>query len=116
LPERALLPRSAVERAARDGQANRRTTEFVLQILRGQNLDALSEEPGVSLGRLAEWLNRDIAAMLVGLEPREPDYRDGCIHDLKAKTDDQAMQIELLERKIEIVEESLRPPPRESSP
>ena len=39
----------------------------------------------------------------------------GFIHDLKAKVGDQAMQIELLEKKIEILEDGLRPPPRRPS-
>ena len=54
--------------------------------------------------------------MQAGLQSREPDHRNGFIHDLKAKVGDQAMQIELLERKIEILEDGLRPPPRRPSP
>ena len=53
--------------------------------------------------------------MQAGLQSREPNHRDGCIHDLKAKVGDQAMQIELLEKKIEILEDGLRPPPRRPS-
>jgi len=53
--------------------------------------------------------------MQAGLQSREPDHRDGFIHDLKAKVGDQAMQIELLEKKIEILEDGLRPPPRRPS-
>jgi hypothetical protein len=49
--------------------------------------------------------------MQVRLQSREPDHRDGLIHDLTAKVGDQAMQIELLEKKIEILEDGLRPPP-----
>jgi len=50
--------------------------------------------------------------MQVGLQLREPDHRDGFIFDLKAKVGDQAMQIELLEKKIEILQDGLRPLPR----
>jgi hypothetical protein len=53
--------------------------------------------------------------MQAGLQSREPDHRDGFIHDRKAKVGDQAMQIELLEQKIEILEGGLRPPPRRPS-
>jgi hypothetical protein len=49
-------------------------------------------------------------------QSREPDHRAGFIHDLKAKFGDQAMQIELLEKKIEILVDGLRPPPRRPSP
>jgi transposase len=96
--------------------SSRRKTEVVLRILRGETLDALSREVGVSPGRLAEWRDEAIAAMQAGLQSREPDHRDGFIHDLKAKVGDQAMQIELLEKKIEILEDGLRPPPRRPSP
>gem|GEM_PF-5112694 len=53
--------------------------------------------------------------MQAGLQSREPDHRDGFIHNLKAKVGDQAMQIELLAKKIEILEVGLRPPPRRPS-
>ena len=96
--------------------SSRRKTEVVLRLLRGETLDALSRELGVSSARLAEWRDEAIAAMQAGLQSREPDHRDGFIHDLKAKVGDQAMQIELLERKIEILEDGLRPPPRRPSP
>ena len=95
--------------------SSRRKTEAVLRLLRGETLDALSRELGVSPGRLAEWRDEAIAAMQAGLQSREPDHRDGFIHDLKAKVGDQAMQIELLEKKIEILEDGLRPPPRRPS-
>ncbi len=96
--------------------SSRRKTEVVLRLLRGETLDALSRELGVSFARLAEWRDEAIAAMQAGLQSREPDHRDGFIHDLKAKVGDQAMQIELLEKKIEILEDGLRPPPRRPSP
>jgi hypothetical protein len=96
--------------------SSRRKTEIVLRVLRGETLDALSRELGVSSGRLAEWRDEALAAMQAGLQSREPDHRDGFIHDLKAKVGDQAMTIELLERKIEILEDGLRPPQRRPSP
>jgi hypothetical protein len=95
--------------------SSRRKTEVVLRLLRGETLDALSRELGVSSARLAEWRDEAIAAMQAKLQSREPDHRDGFVHDLKAKVGDQAMQIELLERKIEILEDGLRPPPRRPS-
>ena len=106
----------SASRQDRGRWSSRRKTEVVLCILRGETLDALSRELGVSPGRLAEWRDEAIAAMQAGLQSREPDHRDGFIHDLKAKVGDQAMQIELLEKKIEILEDGLRPPPRRPSP
>ena len=95
--------------------SSRRKTEVVLRLFRGETLDALSRELGVTPGKLAEWRDEALAGMQAGPQPREPDHRDGFIHDLKAKVGDQAMQIELLEKKIEILEDGLRPPPRRPS-
>ena len=87
----------------------------MLRLFRGEPLDALGRELGVTPGKLAEWRDEALAGMQAGLQSREPDHRDGFIHDLKAKVGDQAMQIELLEKKIEILEDGLRPPPRRPS-
>jgi hypothetical protein len=95
--------------------SSRCKTEVVLRLFRGETLDALSRELGVTPGKLAEWRDEALAGMQAGLQSREPDHRDGFIHDLKAKVGDQAMQIELLEKKIEILEDGLRPPPRRPS-
>lgn len=43
--------------------SGRRTTEVVLRLLRGETLDALSRELGVSSARLAEWRDEATAAM-----------------------------------------------------
>ena len=90
---------------------SRQKTEVVLRIFPGETLDALSREPGVTPGELAEWRDEALACMQAGLQSREPDHRGGFIHDLKAKVGDQAMQIELFEKKIEILDDGLRAPP-----
>jgi predicted RNase H-like nuclease (RuvC/YqgF family) len=119
-PSAAQRARSASGAAESDRQdkgrwSSRRKTEVVLRLLRGETIDALSRELGVTTGRLAEWRDEALAAMQAGLQSREPDHRDGFIHDLKAKVGDQAMQIELLQRKIDMLEDGLRPPPRRPS-
>ena len=96
------------ERSDKGRWSSRRKTEIVLRIFRGETLDALSRELGVTPGKLAEWRDEALAGMQAGLQSREPDHRDGFIHDLKAKAGDQAMQIEILEN-------GLRPPLREPS-
>jgi hypothetical protein len=103
------------ERSDKGRWSSRRKTEIVLRLFRGETLDALGRELGVTPGKLAEWRDEALAGMQAGLQSREPDHRDGFIHDLKAKVGDQAMQIELLEKKIEILEDGLRPPPRRPS-
>jgi hypothetical protein len=92
--------------------SSRRKTEILLRLFRGETLDALRRELGVTPGKLAESRDEALAGMQAGLQSREPDHRDGFIHNLKAKVGDQAMQIDLLEKKIKILEDGLRPPPR----
>jgi len=91
------------------------SAELVLRLLKGESLDTLSREVGVSASRLSEWRDEFIAGGQASLLSREPDQRDTLIHDLKAKLGDQTMTIELLERKIEHLEDGLRPPPRRLS-
>jgi hypothetical protein len=109
MPPSAKRARSASgadegERSDKGRWSSRRKTEIVLRLFRGETLDALSRELDVTPGKLAEWRDEALAGMQAGLQSREPDHRDGFIHDLKAKVGDQAMQIELLEKKIEILE------------
>ncbi len=54
----------------------------------GEPLDAVSREASVSTARLAQWRNEALAGMQGALMSREPDHRDGLIHDLKAKVGD----------------------------
>jgi transposase len=103
------------ERSDKGRWSSRRKTEIVLRLFRGETLDALSRELGVAPDKLAEWRDEALACMQAGLLSREPDHRDGFIHDLKAKVGDQTVQIEFLEKKIEILEDGLRPPPRRPS-
>jgi len=76
------------ERGGKGRWSSRRKAEVVLRIFRGETLDALSRELGVTAGRLALWRDEALAAMQAGLQSREPDHRDGFIHDLKAKVGD----------------------------
>ncbi len=61
--------------------SSRRKTEVVLRLFRGETLDAHSRELGVTPGKLAEWRDGALAGMQAGLHSREPDHRDGFIHD-----------------------------------
>lgn len=119
-PSAAQRARSASGAAEGDRQdqgrwSSRRKTEIVLRLFRGETLDALSRELGVTPTRLAEWRDEALAAMQAGLQSRQPDDRDLRIHDLRAKVGEQSMQIELLERKIDSLESGLRPPQRRPS-
>jgi transposase len=76
------------ERADNGRWSSRRRSEVVPRLFRGETLDALSRGLGVSPGRLAASRDEAIAAIQAGLQSREPDHRDGFIHDLKAKVGD----------------------------
>lgn len=83
--------------------------------MKGEELDALSRELGVSTTKLAAWRDDALAGMQAALKSREADVRDETILRLKAKVGDQTMTIELLEEKIEKLEGGLRPQPRRSN-
>jgi predicted RNase H-like nuclease (RuvC/YqgF family) len=103
-------------RASERGRwSSKRKAEIVIRILKGEDLDALSRELGVSTARLAQWRDEFFAAGQAALQTRQPDHRDEEINRLKAKIGDQTMTIELLEGKIDILEDGLRPQPRRSS-
>jgi transposase-like protein len=92
--------------------SSRRKAEIVMRILKGEQLDGLSRELGVSTARLAAWRDEFFAGGQAALMSREPDARDQEIQRLKAKVGDQTMTIELLEEKIRILEDGLGPQPR----
>ena len=84
----------------------------VLRIMRGEDLDALSRELKVTTSRLAQWRDRFLAAGQAGLKSRQQDARDEEARRLKQKVGELTMEVELLEGKIDKLEEGLRPPPR----
>jgi hypothetical protein len=77
-PSAAKRARSASRADEGDRQdkgrwSSRRKTEVVLRLFRGETLDALSRELGVTPGKLAEWRDEALAGMQAGLQSREPD-------------------------------------------
>lgn len=106
---------AAGARADKGRWSSARKADVVLRLLRGEDLDSLSRELGVSTARIAQWRDDFLAGGQASLQSRDPDGRDTLIHDLKAKLGDQTMAIELLERKIDRLEDGLRPPSRRHS-
>jgi hypothetical protein len=92
-----------------------RKRDVVLRILRGETLDALGRELTVSPAKLAQWRDDFLAGGQRGIQVRDPDQRDDFIQDLKTKIGDQTMTIELLEKKINQLEDGLRFPQRRPS-
>jgi transposase-like protein len=74
----------------------RRKTEAVLRLLRGEDLEILSRELGVTAATLAAWRETFLAAGQASLKTRQPDARDEEVQRLKAKLGEVMMDNELL--------------------
>jgi len=75
----------ARERGDQGRFSSRRKMEAVLRLLRGEDLDALSRELGVSGATLGEWRERFLLSGQGGLKSRPEDDRDAEIRRLLAK-------------------------------
>ena len=82
----------------------RRKQETVLRLLRGEDLELVSRELGVTAAALSGWREAFLAAGEAALKTRPADARDGEIGRLKEKVGDLTMANELLEAKIERLE------------
>jgi hypothetical protein len=82
----------------------RRKQEAVLRLLRGEDLELLSRELGVTAAELSGWRDAFLAAGEASLKSRPADARDAAIGRLKEKVGDLTMANELLEAKIERLE------------
>jgi cell division protein FtsB len=101
-----------------DGKAKRfsarRKVESVLRLLRGEDLELLSRELGVTAARLSKWREQFLKAGQAILKKRTPDARDLEIAQLQQKLGEVTMDNELLQKKIEHLEDG-RPLPRRRS-
>jgi len=76
----------------------------VLRLLRGEPIELVSRELGVTAADLAGWRDDFLAAGEASLKTRPADERDAEIARLKGKVGDLTMANELLEAKIEKLE------------
>src|ERR687885_1928906 len=83
-------------RPERGRWSSRRKTEVVLRVLRGEDLDALSRELGVTAATIAGWRDQFLAGGQAGLRSRLADERDEEIARLRAKVGEITMANELL--------------------
>src|SRR3954469_8806844 len=86
----------------------RRKQDAVLRLLRGEDLELVSRELGVTAAELSGWRDQFLAAGEASLKSRPADARDAEIGRLQAKVGELTMAAELLEAKIERLE-VLRP-------
>ncbi len=84
--------------------SSRRKQEVVLRLLRGEDLELLSRDLGVTAAELSGWREAFLAAGEASLKSRPADARDAEIGRLKEKVGDLTIANELLEAKIERLE------------
>ena len=90
--------------ARRRRMSAQRKQSAVLRLLRGEDLELVSRELGVTAAELSAWRGAFLAAGEASLKTRPADGRDVEIGRLKAKVGDLTMTTELLEAKIERLE------------
>ena len=109
--------RKALGRAAAatngDGQREpgrfsaRRKTDTILRMLRGEPLDGLARELGVTAATLATWREQFLAGGQTALKSRPADERDDEIQRLRATVGEITMNNELLLERCHRLEANL---------
>jgi hypothetical protein len=92
----------------------KRKQSVVLRWLRGEDLELLSRELGVTAAELTAWRDAFLAAGEAALKTRPADGRDAEVGRLKVKVGELTMANELLDAKIDRLE-TLRPLARRRS-
>ncbi len=100
--------------AERGRFTSRRKQEVVLRLLRGEPLETVSRELGVTAATLSTWRDHFLLGGAAALKSRQPDPKDEDLARLQAKIGELTMANELLEEKITRLE-GTRPLPRRRS-
>lgn len=82
----------------------KKKSEAVLRLMRGESLDIVSRDLGVTAARLSEWRDQFHAGAQAALRSRPSDERDENLRDLLAKVGELTMDNELLREKIDRLE------------
>ena len=82
----------------------KRKSEAVMRLLKGEDLDTVSRELGVTAATLSEWRDAFLAGAEANLKSREPTPEDDEVLRLKAKIGELTMENELLREKAEKLE------------
>jgi transposase-like protein len=93
----------------------RRKTGTILRMLRGEPLDTLARELGVTAATLATWREQFLAGGQAALKSRPADDRDEEIQRLRAKVGEITMNNELLLERCHRMEANLPLPRRRPS-
>ena len=94
--------------------SSRKKTDAVLRLLRGEELDALSRELGVTASTLSGWREAFLAAGQSGLKIRESSASDDENLQLKALVGDLTMRLEVSRDAVRRLQENLPLAPRKS--
>ena len=97
--EAGPAPRGSDWRGRRRMSAKRKQSA-VLRLLRGEDLELVSRELGVTGAELSGWREAFLAAGEASLKSRPADARDDEIGRLKEKVGELTMTTELLEAKV----------------
>ncbi len=89
-----------------------RKMEVVLRLLRGESLDLVAREIGVTAATVASWRETFLAAGVAGLKSRKGDPLFEENARLKSKVGELTMEIELLNEKIDRLEAGFHPTQR----
>lgn len=100
-PERSAGAALGKERGRFSSQ---RKLDAVLRVLRGESIDAVSRELGVTAGALAGWRDAVLTGGQSALRSRPEDERDDEIRRLRAKVGEITMANELLLERCHRVE------------
>jgi transposase-like protein len=87
----------------------RRKTDAILRLLRGEPLDTLARELGVTAATLAQWREQFLGGGQAALKTRPADERDDEIQRLRAKVGEITMNNELLLERCHRLEAGLPP-------
>ena len=85
----------AKSKAERGRFSSRKKMDVVLRVLRGDDLDLVSREAGITAATVSEWRDQFVASGPAGLKSRADDGRADELPRLKAMVGDLTMRLEL---------------------
>jgi transposase-like protein len=94
----------------------RRKQEIVLHVFRGEPLETVSREVGVTAATLSAWRDQFLFGGTAALKARQPDPKDEEVGRLHAKVGELTMENELLREKLARLEGGQPFPPRRPRP
>jgi Transposase len=106
-PEGARRATGGAPEERRDGRGRwsaKRKMAAILRLLRGEDLETLSRELGVTAATLSGWREQSLVGMEANLKAREADAGNEETQRLKSMVADLSMSNELLREKIHRME------------